>query len=113
MTRSTGRFPSAYRAACPSAEKFNRAEYAPSWYIFDTQILKHSDWRTHMKLISLLVLGVMAGELSASAQAQTKKHIKKENTNPLQKRVLAAPNTAMAKDATVIKWKTHITDGVE
>jgi hypothetical protein len=27
MTRSTGRFPSAYRAACPSAEEFNRAEW--------------------------------------------------------------------------------------
>src|SRR5881396_3864339 len=101
MTRSTGRFPSAYRAACPSAEKFNRAEYAPSWYIFDTQILKHSDWRTHMKLISLLVLGVMAVAMSASAQEET--------TDPIQKALLAAPNAAMAKDATVIKWKPDFT----
>src|SRR2546425_12334620 len=99
MTRSTGRFPSAYRAACPSAEKFNRAEYAPSWYIFDTQILKHSDWRTHMKLISLLVLGVMAVGLSASARAQTKNHIKKENTDPIQKKLVPPPNAGMAQDA--------------
>src|SRR2546428_13404333 len=109
MTRSTGRFPSAYRAACPSAEKFNRAEYAAAWYIFDTQILKHSDWRTHMKLISLLVLGVMAVAMSASAQAQTTDRIKKETTDPIQKALLAAPNAAMAKDATVIKWKPDFT----
>src|ERR1700730_4880704 len=51
MTPLTRRLPSAYRAACPSEEKLNRAEYAPSWYtatwVFDTQILKHSDWRPH------------------------------------------------------------------
>src|SRR5207245_11635071 len=92
MTRSTGRFPSAYRAACPSAEKFNRAEYAPSWYTFDTQILRHSDWRTYMKLISLSVLGVMAVAMSASAQAQTTDPIKKETTDPIKKAMLAAPN---------------------
>src|SRR2546427_13217492 len=108
MTRSTGRFPSAYRAACPSAEKFNRAEYAPSWYIFDTQILKHSDWRTHMKLISLLVLGVMAVAMSASAQGQTTEHIKKENTDPLPKAMLPAPHPAMAKEATGNKWEADI-----
>src|SRR5437773_9807415 len=101
MTRSTGRFPSAYRAACPSAEKFNRAEYAPSWYTFDTQILRHSDWRTPMKLISLFVLGVMAVAMSASAQAQT--------TDPIAKALLAAPNEALAKDATVIKWNSDFT----
>src|SRR2546427_13115228 len=104
MTRSTGRFPSAYRAACPSAEKFNRAEYAPSWYIFDTQILKHSDWRTHMKLISLLVLGVMAVGMSGSAQAPTTDHIKKKNTEPPPKTVLAPPDAAMGKEATGTNW---------
>src|SRR5204863_7306388 len=109
MTRSTGRFPSAYRAACPSAEKFNRAEYAPSWYTFDTQILRHSDWRTDMKLISLFVLGVLAVAMSASAQAQTTDPIKKETTDPIKKALLAAPNAAMAKDATVIKWKPDFT----
>src|SRR5262249_33652968 len=103
MSRSTGRFPSAYRAARPHAEEFNRAEYAPSWYnrVFDTQILRHSDWRTHMKLMSLFVLGVMAVAMSVSAQAQT--------TDPIAKALLAAPNAAMAKDATVIKWKPDFT----
>src|SRR2546426_11460077 len=100
MTRSTGRFPSAYRAACPSAEKFNRAEYAPSWYIFDTQILKHSDWRTHMKLISLLVLGVMAGWVSGAVPGPTTDQTKKETTNPPQKALLPGPKPATAHDAT-------------
>src|SRR6267142_7131877 len=66
-----------------------------------------------MKLISLFVLGVLAVAMSASAQAQTtdpiKKEttdpIKKETTDPIKKALLAAPNAAMAKDATVIKWK--------
>jgi hypothetical protein len=62
-----------------------------------------------MKLISLLVLGVMAVAMSASAQAQTTDHIKKETTDPIQKALLAAPNAAMAKDATVIKWKPDFT----
>src|SRR3989442_5927184 len=99
MTRSTGRFPSAYRAACPSAEKFNRAEYAPSWYTFDTQILRHSDWRTYMKLISLSVLGVMAVSVSASAPAQTPNPLKKKTPNPPQKRLLAPPEPGCGQEA--------------
>src|SRR5439155_27362534 len=87
----------------------NRAEYGPSGYIFGTRVVKRSDWRTHMRLISLLVLGVMAVAMSASAQAQTTDHIKKETTGPIQKALLAAPNAAMAKDATVIKWKPDFT----
>ena len=54
-----------------------------------------------MKLISLFVLGVMAVAMSASAQAQT--------TDPIKKALLAAPNEAMAKDATVIKWNSDFT----
>src|SRR2546427_4747645 len=59
-----------------------------------------------MKLISLFVVGVMAVAMSASAQAQT---VKKETTDPIQKALLAAPNAAMARDATVIKWKPDFT----
>ena len=51
-----------------------------------------------MKLSSLLVLGVMAVAMSASAQAQT--------TDPIKKALLAAPNEALAKEATVIKWNS-------
>ena len=54
-----------------------------------------------MKLISPFVLAVMAVAMSASAQAQT--------TDPIKKALLAAPNAAMAKDATVIKWKPDFT----
>ena len=54
-----------------------------------------------MKLISPFVLAVMAFAMSASAQAQT--------TDPIQKALLAAPNAAMARDATVIKWKPDFT----
>ena len=54
-----------------------------------------------MKLSSLLVLGVMAVAMSASAQAQT--------TDPIKKALLAAPNEALAKDATVIKWNSDFT----
>src|SRR5712671_8055164 len=54
-----------------------------------------------MKLISPFVLAVMAFAMSASAQAQT--------TDPIAKALLAAPNAAMAKDATVIKWKPDFT----
>ena len=46
-----------------------------------------------MKLISLFVLGALA--VSTNVVAQT--------TDPIQKALLAAPNAAMAKDATVIK----------
>jgi hypothetical protein len=54
-----------------------------------------------MRLISLFVLGVLAVAMSAPAQAQT--------TDPIKKALLAAPNEAMAKDATVIKWKPDFT----
>jgi hypothetical protein len=54
-----------------------------------------------MKLNSLFVLGVMAVAMSASAQAQT--------TDPIAKALLAAPNEALAKDATVIKWNSDFT----
>ena len=54
-----------------------------------------------MKLISLLVLGILAVGMSASAQAQT--------TDPIKKALLAAPNEAMAKEATVVKWKPDFT----
>jgi hypothetical protein len=52
-----------------------------------------------MKLICLFVLGVLA--VSVSAFAQT--------TDPIAKALLAAPNEAMAKDATVIRWKPDFT----
>ena len=48
-----------------------------------------------MKLVSLFVLGVLV--VATSAVAQT--------TDPIQKALLAAPNEAAAKDATVIRWK--------
>ena len=54
-----------------------------------------------MKLSSLFVLGVMAVAMSASAQAQT--------TDPIAKAMLAAPNEALAKEATVIKWNSDFT----
>ena len=70
-----------------------------------------------MKLISLLVLGVMAVAMSASAQAQTTDRTATETTDrtatettdPIAKALLAAPNLAMAKDATVIKWNSDFT----
>ena len=63
-----------------------------------------------MKLISLFVLGVMAVAMSASAQAPTTDPpIAKETTDPIEKALLAAPNLAMAKDATVIKWNSDFT----
>jgi hypothetical protein len=52
-----------------------------------------------MKLISLFVLGVLAVSVSAFA----------ETMDPIAKALLAAPNSAMAKDATVIKWKPDFT----
>jgi hypothetical protein len=55
-----------------------------------------------MKLVSLFVLGVMA--VAMSAQAQIIEERRRTVTNdPIQKPLLAAPNAAMAKDATVIK----------
>ena len=58
-----------------------------------------------MKPISLFVLGVMAVAMSAPAQAQVIEARRKPiTTDPIQKPLLAAPNDAMAKDATVVKW---------
>ena len=54
-----------------------------------------------MKLSSLFVLGVMAVAMSASAQAQT--------TDPIKKALLAAPNEALAKEATVVRWNSDFT----
>ena len=56
-----------------------------------------------MKPISLLVLGVMAVALSAPAQAQVYEERRIDTNDPIQKPLLAAPNAAMARDATVIK----------
>ena len=57
-----------------------------------------------MKPISLFVLGVMAVAMSAPAQAQLYEERRREIvTDPIEKPLLAAPNAAMAKDATVIK----------
>ena len=57
-----------------------------------------------MKPISLLVLGVMAVAMSAPAQAQVYEERRQEVvTDPIEKPLLAAPNAAMARDATVIK----------
>ncbi|MGH9786723.1 MAG: hypothetical protein ACRD88_21345 [Terriglobia bacterium] len=57
-----------------------------------------------MKPISMFVLGVMAVAMSAPAQAQVIEARRTDTTDPIQKPLLAAPNDAMAKDATVIKW---------
>ncbi len=57
-----------------------------------------------MKRISLCVLGVMAVAMSAPAQAQVYEARRTDTTDPIQKPLLAAPNAAMARDATVIKW---------
>jgi hypothetical protein len=58
-----------------------------------------------MKPISLFVLGVMAVAMSAPAQAQVIEARRTHTTDdPIQKPLLAAPNDAMAKEATVIKW---------
>ena len=62
-----------------------------------------------MKPISLFVLGVLAVAMSASAQTQTTDPIAKETTDPIAKALLAAPNEALAKDATVIKWNSDFT----
>ena len=58
-----------------------------------------------MKPITLFVLGVMAVAMSAPAQAQIYEERRHEVvTDPIEKPLLAAPNAAMARDATVIKW---------
>ncbi len=56
-----------------------------------------------MKPISLFVLGVMAVAMSAPAQAQVYEERRTDTNDPIQKPLLAAPNAAMARDATVIK----------
>jgi hypothetical protein len=61
----------------------------------------------------MFVLGVMAVAMSASAQAQVIEARRTETTDPIQKPLLAAPNEAMARDATVIKWIRNPNAGVE
>ncbi len=56
-----------------------------------------------MKRISLCVLVVMAVAMSAPVQAQVYEERRIDTTDPIQKPLLAAPNAAMARDATVIK----------
>ena len=56
-----------------------------------------------MKRISLCILAVMAVAMSAPAQAQVYEERRADTTDPIQKPLLAAPNAAMARDATVIK----------
>ncbi len=57
-----------------------------------------------MKPTSLFVLGVVAVAMSAPAQAQVYEERRTDTTDPIEKPLLAAPNAAMARDATVIKW---------
>src|SRR5258708_33187774 len=103
MTRSTGRFPSAYRAACPSAEKFNksrvRAVVVYCHWVFDTQILRHSGRRTHMRLISLFVLGVLADAVGTPARPADTKPLQKETTHRTQKDEPHRPAAAPPKHA--------------
>ena len=56
-----------------------------------------------MKRISLCVVGVLAVAMSAPAQAQVYEERRTDTKDPIQKPLLAAPNAAMARDATVIK----------
>ena len=56
-----------------------------------------------MKPISLFALVVMAVAMSAPAQAQVYEERRTDTTDPIEKPLLAAPNAAMARDATVIK----------
>ena len=60
-----------------------------------------------MKPISRFVLGVMAVAMSAPAQAQVVEARRIDTTDPIQKPLLAAPNSAMARNATVIKWNRN------
>ena len=57
-----------------------------------------------MKRFSLCVLGVMLVAMSAPAQAQIYEERRVDTDDPIQKPLLAAPNAAMARDATVVKW---------
>jgi hypothetical protein len=61
----------------------------------------------------MFVLGVMAVAMSAPAQAQVIEARRTETTDPIQKPLLAAPNEAMARDATVIKWIRNPNAGEE
>ena len=60
-----------------------------------------------MKPTSLFVLGVMAVAMSAPAQAQVYEARRTDTTDPIEKPLLAAPNAAMARNATVIKWNRN------
>ncbi len=57
-----------------------------------------------MKRISLCVLAVMAVAMSAPAQAQVYEERRVDTNDPIEKPLLAAPNAAMARNATVVKW---------
>jgi hypothetical protein len=59
-----------------------------------------------MKPISLFVLGVMAVAMSAPApaEAQVYEERRVDTNDPIEKPLLAAPNAAMARNATVVKW---------
>ena len=59
-----------------------------------------------MKPISLFVLGVMAVAMSAPAPAQAQVYEERriDTNDPIEKPLLAAPNAAMARNATVVKW---------
>ena len=57
-----------------------------------------------MKPLSLFLLGVMALAMSAPAQAQVYEERRIDTNDPIEKPLLAAPNAAMARDATVVKW---------
>jgi len=57
-----------------------------------------------MKPISLFVLAVMTVAMSAPAQAQVYEERRTDTKDPIEKPLLAAPNAAMARNATVVKW---------
>ena len=57
-----------------------------------------------MKRISLCILAVMAVAMSAPAQAQVYEERRVDTNDPIEKPLLAAPNAAMARNATVVKW---------
>jgi hypothetical protein len=57
-----------------------------------------------MKPLTLFVLGVMTVAMSAPAQAQVYEERRTDTKDPIEKPLLAAPNAAMARNATVVKW---------
>ena len=57
-----------------------------------------------MKPLSLFVLGVVTVMMSAPAQAQIYEERRVDTNDPIEKPLLAAPNAAMARNATVVKW---------